>query len=70
MDRWGRLARGLSGRRPSLQRSYDIQLAAFLDGIRRRVPLRPGLADGMAAVRAVDAARESAARDGMEVAVL
>lgn len=47
--------------------SFERQLACFLGYVRSGEPPQPGLADGIAAVRAVEAARESIAKDGRRV---
>jgi predicted dehydrogenase len=52
-----------------MHRSFERQLARFCDVVRTGAPPDPGLADGVAAVRAADAARRSAERDGREVEV-
>ncbi len=54
---------GLEKRRmPAQEPSYTASLHAFLDAVRTGEQPRPDLDDGLAALRAVDAARTSAAR--------
>jgi predicted dehydrogenase len=69
LDRIGRVARRLVGSTTSLERSPDRQLAAFVDVIRHRSVPVPGLADGIAAVLGVDAARRSLLSNGNAVRV-
>ena len=59
--------RRLRGRLASMHHSFDEQLAAFCRFVRAGVPPDPGLVDGIAVVRALDAARQSAERAGAEV---
>ncbi len=47
--------------------SYERQLASFLGYVHSGEPPQPGMADGIATVRAVEAARESIAMDGRRV---
>jgi predicted dehydrogenase len=59
----GRLTR----RRSSMRRSYERQFERFAAMIRDDRRPEAGLTDGLAALRAVEAARRSAARNGEEV---
>jgi predicted dehydrogenase len=63
------VGRRLCGRRTSLCDSYERQLRCFFHFVRARLVPQPGIADGLAALRAVEAARRSAADGGKEVAV-
>ncbi len=63
------LRRQWSGRPSSLRDSYRLQLLEFLRGVTSGTQPRPGLADGVAAVRAVAAARDSIAGGGREIEV-
>jgi len=58
-----RLTRG----RSSMRRSFEQQLRGFVECVRGGSAPRAGVADGLAALRAVEAARASAAADGREV---
>lgn len=60
-------SRRLRGRRSSLRSSLERQLVIFFNYIRTGATPHPGIADGIAVIRAVEAARQSAASDGMEV---
>ncbi len=66
VDTWHRRLRG---RRSSLRRSYEEQFRQFARGIRSGAALKPGLADGIAALRMAQAARRSAAQGGAGVGV-
>ena len=62
----------MTGGRGSLTRSYERQLRAFLDCLqagRGRLAVSPGALDGIAALLAVQAARESLACHGAEIPV-
>lgn len=61
------VGRRLSGRQTSMHRSFELQLASFCRFARTGRPPEPGLADGIAVVRAIEAARRSAERDGREI---
>jgi predicted dehydrogenase len=64
--------RRVLGGRGSLTRSYERQLRAFLDWVqagRGALAVSPGTVDGIAVMLAVQAARESLARDGAEISV-
>ena len=67
LDLGDRVRRRLRGRQASMHGSFEQQLASFCRFVRAGAAPEPGLADGIAAVRAVDAARQSADRDGKEV---
>lgn len=56
-----------TGARNPLLRSFEHELRAFLAAVRGGTEPRPGAADGVAAARAVAAARESLAQGGLEV---
>lgn len=60
------VARRLSGNPSSMHRSFEQQLLSFCQFVRTGTPPQPGLADGIAVVRAVGAARRSADQDGRE----
>jgi myo-inositol 2-dehydrogenase/D-chiro-inositol 1-dehydrogenase len=60
---WRRLAR----QRSSLLRSFERQLRAFVLAVRNGTEPTPGIADGIAAVRAVAAARQSLTLGGVDV---
>ena len=59
--------RRLRGRETSMRTSFERQLIRFFDAIRAADRPQPGIADGIAVVQAVQAARRSAANSGMEV---
>lgn len=61
------LRRRLRGRRSSLRSSFERQLISFLNYVHTGATPHPGIADGIAVIRAVEAARQSAANSGMEV---
>lgn len=67
LDGWDRFHRALCSRRPSLQESYDHQMAVFLDHARTRSPPECGWEAGMEAVRFVEAVRRSADNGGLEI---
>ena len=60
-----RLTRG----RSSLRQSYEHQLRRFAERVLNGTPHSPGLADGMAVLRTVEAARRSLASGGKEIAI-
>jgi predicted dehydrogenase len=61
------LRRRLRGRRSSLRSSFERQLVSFFNYVRTGATPHPGIADGIAVIRATEAARQSAANGGMEV---
>jgi predicted dehydrogenase len=61
--------RRVRGIRSSLRCSYQQQLALFLNCVRTGITPEPGIEDGIASIRAVEAARKSAAAGGIEVTV-
>jgi hypothetical protein len=61
--------RRISGRVSSFRSSYDRQLISFFNCISNGIVPNPGIGDGIAAIRAVEAARRSASNDGMEVLI-
>lgn len=63
------LGRRLTGRQSSLRRSYELQLMSFFDCVNTGTTPRPDAVDGIAAIRAVEAARKSAADGGKEVLI-
>lgn len=67
LDVVGLVWRRVSRQRSSLLRSFERQLRAFVVAVRDGTELSPGVADGLAAARAVEAARESLARSGVAV---
>ena len=67
LDLADRVRRRLGRRTPALAASFDAQILAFAGFIRRRAAPEPGVEDGLAVLRAVEAARRSAARGGEEV---
>lgn len=64
------LRRGLLGRRSSLRDSYERQLIAFFNYVRTGTIPSPGIDDGIAVIRAVEAARQSAAYNGKEITIV
>jgi len=60
-----RLTRGRSG----MRRSFERQLRGFVECVRSGAAPRASVADGIAALRAVEAARASAAAGGAEVSL-
>lgn len=66
VDGWSQRVRTILG--PTLS-SYDRQLAAFCAALRADRAPSPDVADGMAVLRAVEAARRSAADGGRKVTV-
>lgn len=66
LDLADRVRRRLGRRTPALAGSFDTQLLAFAEFIRRGTAPEPGVEDGLAVLRAVEAARRSAARGGEE----
>jgi myo-inositol 2-dehydrogenase/D-chiro-inositol 1-dehydrogenase len=69
LDVLASVGRRLRRRPSSLRRSFDLQLEHFVSCVRAGDAPEPSFADGLAALRAVDAARASAADDGREVPV-
>jgi predicted dehydrogenase len=63
------VGRRLRGRHTSLSSSYEQQLRCFFHFMQTRLTPEPGVADGLAALRAVEAARRSANDDGKEFPV-
>jgi predicted dehydrogenase len=63
------IRRRLQGRRSSLHYSHERQLLRFFEHVRGAEPPAPGLEDGIAVVRAVEAARRSIANRSKEVPV-
>jgi predicted dehydrogenase len=63
------VSRKLLRRRLSLYYSYERQLLQFFRHVRKSSRPSPGITDGLAAVRAVEAARQSLALAGKEVSV-
>jgi predicted dehydrogenase len=63
------LKRRVGGRQSSMRRSYERQLIRFFHYVRIGVTPHPGIADGVAVLRAVEAARESISSNGREVLV-
>jgi predicted dehydrogenase len=66
LDAADRVRSRLGRRVPALSRSFDAQLRAFCAAVRTGAPPVPGLDDGLAVLRAVEAARRSAAAGGVE----
>jgi predicted dehydrogenase len=69
LDLADRTRRRLTATRDSLAQSYQRQLEGFVAAVRNRAPTPSGIADGMAAMLAVDAARRSLAGGAVEVEV-
>ena len=67
LDRLDRVRHRLTRRRSWIERSYEEQLRVFARGVRERREPEPGLEDGIAAIRAVEAARRSRECRGGEV---
>ncbi|MGH7631854.1 MAG: Gfo/Idh/MocA family protein [Gemmatimonadales bacterium] len=67
LDLVGRLWRRTAGARSPLLRSFEHELRAFVAAVRGGIEPSPGAADGVAAARAVAAARESLAQGGLDV---
>jgi predicted dehydrogenase len=67
LDFADRAVRKVTGRRSAMRRSFEHQLRAFADAVRGRTEPSPDAADGLAAVRAVAAARASLANGGTPV---
>lgn len=63
------LIRKVSSRKISILISYKRQLGIFFDYVRSGMKPQPDLTDGIAAIRAVEAARKSAANNLCEVTV-
>jgi predicted dehydrogenase len=61
------VTRRVCGRRTSMHSSFEAQVASFVTYVRNGVTPEPGLADGIAVTRAIEAARCSADRNGTEV---
>ncbi|HUR94353.1 MAG TPA: hypothetical protein VMY76_07205 [Gemmatimonadales bacterium] len=69
LDAVGTIRRRLVRRQSSLTRAPALQLRAFADVVRGRIPPSPGTLDGVAATQAIEAARLSLAHGGLGVAV-
>ena len=67
LDTLDAVVRRATGRRLSILESFDLQLADFVDCVRDRRAPRASLADGIAAVHCVEAARRSAALGGSRI---
>jgi len=67
LDGLDAVGRRVTGHPLSILESHDLQLAAFADCVMNRRMPRASLADGIAAVRCIDAARRSAALGGLRV---
>jgi len=67
LDRGDRLRRRIYRKLPSLQLSYQHQLDHFIEDLLLKRSPCPGIDEGVSAVRAVVAARESANNDGKVV---
>ena len=52
-----------------INRSYEIQLIKFFDFIRSSRTADPGIEDGIAAIKAVEAARKSIINNGKEISL-
>ncbi len=63
------LIRKVRSRKISILNSYERQLRTFFDYVRSGIKPQPDLTDGIAAIRAVEAAWKSAANDSCEVSV-
>lgn len=63
------VSRKLRGRRSSLYYSYERQLLRFFQFVREGSQPSPDVKDGLAVLRAIEAARQSIACAGMEVSV-
>lgn len=63
------VSRRLCGRRTSMDGSFEQQLASFCNYVRAGMTPEPGIAAGIAVTRAIEAARQSAANDGIEVSL-
>lgn len=63
------VARRVLRRRSPLSRSYEAQLRAFVASVLEKRPPSPGLEDGIAVVRVMEAARRSAAAGGAETSI-
>jgi predicted dehydrogenase len=67
LDLTDALRRRALRRRSGLARSYDEQLHSFVDCVRGRAAASPCLKDGLAVLRAIEAARVSLARGGSAI---
>lgn len=67
LDGVDKLGRRLVGRKSTLAPSYAMQLRNFIHAVCGGTPCAPGFEDGVAAVRAVEAARQSADNDAQEI---
>ncbi|MGV7224177.1 MAG: Gfo/Idh/MocA family protein [Nitrospinales bacterium] len=67
LDLYDALIRKVRNRKISILTSYERQLRSFFDYVRSGIKPQPNLTDGIAAIRAVEAARKSAANDACEV---
>lgn len=69
LDRSDAVIRNLHHNQSSFEDSYRLQLISFVNCVLTGSTPQPGIADGIAAIQAVEAARKSAAANGMEVAI-
>jgi len=69
LDKKDLVVRKLTGRPSTMRDTFRRQLQAFVDSIRTGTPPVPGIGDGVAAVKAVAAARRSCEANGREVFV-
>jgi predicted dehydrogenase len=67
LDVWDNASRRLRGGRSAMMQSYEVQLRSFVQHVREQAQPSPGITDGLEAVRAVAAARLSAAQNGQAV---
>lgn len=69
LDRSDSVIRNVLRQRSSFEDSYRLQLTKFASYVRTGLKPQPGIADGIAAIQAVKAARQSCAAHGMEVLI-
>jgi predicted dehydrogenase len=69
LDRYDWMHRLRNRDQPPMLLSYERQLTHFINCIRRGVAPNPGIACGIAAVRAVEAARESIVLNGRRILI-
>lgn len=69
LDRSDAVIRNLRNQQSSFEDSYRLQLTNFVSCVRAGLKPQPGISDGIAAIRAVEAARQSSAAHGREVSI-
>ena len=70
LDLTDKIVRHINFSKSSIKDSYIKELKTFLHCIRTGSSPSPGIKDGIAAIKAIDAARQSINKDGQEVSII